>query len=150
MDSEPWCEWRTGTSKVKSTGWLEWTGADDFRSPLIGAIELVTSAPTDRGIWCNLLSAGRQKLESLIFFFLLKHAINQTAKLWFLILLVKCINLLIKRSIFLIYQRVWGLVFSCTHYPLVCTLIDKGERDLSQGRTENSSPLLLELHRAID
>ena len=51
MDSEPWWVWRTGTSKVKRTGWLEWTGADDLRSPIRGPMEPVTSAARDRGIW---------------------------------------------------------------------------------------------------
>lgn len=58
--------WRTGSSKVKSTGWLEWMGAEGLRSPVRGAIEPVTSAPTERGIWCNLPSADRKKLELLI------------------------------------------------------------------------------------
>lgn len=56
--------WRTGTSNVKSTGWLEWTGAEDLRSPVKGAIELVTSAPTERGIWCNLPSAERRHWDN--------------------------------------------------------------------------------------
>lgn len=52
--------WRTGTSKVKRTGWLEWMGAEDLRSPLRGVMEPVTSAPTERGIWCNLPSADKR------------------------------------------------------------------------------------------
>ena len=49
---------------MKRTGWLEWMGADDFRSPVRGAIGVLTSAPTERGIWCNLPSAdiGNRKI----------------------------------------------------------------------------------------
>lgn len=64
MDREPWCEWRTGTSKVKRTGWLEWMGAEDLRSLLRGAIEPVASGPTDRGILSNLPSVKRRNARS--------------------------------------------------------------------------------------
>ena len=52
--------WRTGSSKVKRTGWLECMGAEDLRSLVRGAVELMTSAPTERGTWCNLPSAERR------------------------------------------------------------------------------------------
>lgn len=53
--------WRTGSSKVKRTGWLECVGAEDLRSAVRGAIEVMTSAPTERGIWGNRPSAVGEK-----------------------------------------------------------------------------------------
>lgn len=47
----------TGSSKVKRSGWLECMGAEDLRSRVRGAIEPMTSAPTEWGICCNRPSA---------------------------------------------------------------------------------------------
>lgn len=57
--------WRTGSSKVKRTGWLECIGAEDLRSPVRGAIEVMTSAPTERGIWGNRPSVEGQRIIDL-------------------------------------------------------------------------------------
>lgn len=57
--------WRTGSSKVKRTGWLEWMAEDDLRSPLRGAIEVMTSTPTERGIWGKRPSAVGEKKKDL-------------------------------------------------------------------------------------
>lgn len=49
MGREPW-PWRTGMSKVKSMGWLEWTGPADLRSPARGARETPRSPAMERGM----------------------------------------------------------------------------------------------------
>ncbi|TNN68681.1 hypothetical protein EYF80_021090 [Liparis tanakae] len=42
------------TSKVKRTGWLEWMGADDLRSPVIGAIESQHHVSTAHRLHCGI------------------------------------------------------------------------------------------------
>ena len=63
MDSEPWWPWRSGTSKVKSTGCEEWTGADGLRS-LSGAddeaaVEFWRSEV--RGVWAERPSGRTER-----------------------------------------------------------------------------------------
>lgn len=50
---------------MKRTGWLECIGAEDLRSPVRGAIEVMTSAPTERGIWGNRPSVEGERIIEL-------------------------------------------------------------------------------------